>query len=189
MSYIFWGFFLLVINFSLDLPHSTPQIPAYFDLFPDFLGYALIALGFGQLDDLTGRRSSTHLLGWLVAILSFVWTMLNAMGRYTTLTPLSILVFLGFTGLHLLIAWLIVRKVADLELRSARDFYSRPLLMAWFVELLGIASASVLRWIVPQLASVTNLIGIVAGLLYLINLWKAKDQIQIYYDSPPLYEK
>ncbi len=189
MVYVFWGYVFLVLAFAIDLPWATAQAPAYFDLFPDFLGYGAIAVGFVQLDKMSGKKSYSHVFVWTVAALSFVWWILNALGKYTVVTPFSILAGLIYVTLQLLVAWMIVRKIADLEEASGRDFASRQLILAWVIEAVGVTSAAVLRWVIPQLSSILNFVGILAGLFYLLMLWKAKDLIHIYYDGPRLYDE
>ena len=153
MSSIFWGFFLVLVNFNLTVNGHV------LNLLPPFAGYLLVMRGCRELEgesDLfapirpfaMGMSVYTGIL-WLGDLLA-----LTGQGSW-----LSVLLGLASMAVSLYVAWAVVGAIRDMEVRRNTELNSGSLKTAWTV----LAVAEIAVYLLGILGSLLALLGLAAG--------------------------
>lgn len=176
MKKIFWGFFFIFLDFSLNFNQYSLNI------LPDFVGYLLLFQGtralaeescnFKSVQPFTVGMAVYTAILWLGALLG-----INSGAYGQTLTWMLDLVSLVVS---LYIAWVLVQGVLEIEERRTADLNGGTL-YKWWKALVAIQAVARLLGLMADFANVTVLVTLAAVLviaaivvivLYLIAWWK-----------------
>lgn len=168
MSSIFWGFFLVFVNFNLTVNGHV------LNLLPPFAGYLLVMKGCRELEGESGLFASIRPFALGMAVYTgILWLgdLLAVTGQGSWLT---VLLGLAALAVSLYVSWAVVQAIRDTEGRRGADLNSASLKTGWTV----LAVAQVASWILAILGSLLALIGVIAGLVgivwFLAALWRSR---------------
>ena len=159
MDKLFWGFFLLFLNFNLNFDVHTLNI------LPAWLGYILLMQGAKSL------RHESELFKipcpWCIAAAAytFVLWVLDIIA-FTPLGWINWLLEIIAVFAKLYITYLLIRAIADVEPRRSVDLRSKHLKNVWWVVAVTSIISVALEMAVLQFIS--NLVGFVAGICLLV---------------------
>lgn len=166
MISIFWGFFLIFFNFTIN----------NFDLLPDFLGYGLIVYGLGKLagESEYFKRGEYFSMGMFLLDLFFgLYKFYVGLDYVNSLISLFDIIT---SIIFLYIIYLIIKGITDLEKRDQLYYYSDTLFTIWKVLVVCHIAIHVLSLIYSEvtlmLATVFILTGFFANIVYLVYLYK-----------------
>lgn len=177
MSRIFWGFFLVFLNFNLNLNGHV------INLLPTFAGYWILVRG---MDELSGESGSFGALRPF-AIGMAVYTAILWVGDLLAITsagPVSVLLGLLATLVSLYIAWGVAAALADVERSRGTDLGAAGVRRAWTALAVGevlallAGAVSVLGLGAALLAVVGALLGLVGIVWFLVSLWGVKGRYE-----------
>ncbi len=136
---IFWGLFLVILDFRIN----------GFDILPDFLGFALIAMGLGLLVPLDRRFLTARVLAVLLIVLSLATLLQHTDAAEADAWPTAWALFeVVYDVLDLAMIWLLCGGIiAVAGERGLRDLADR----ASFRRMLYVGLA-MLGWVVALLA-------------------------------------
>jgi len=171
MNKLFWGFFLLFLNFNLNFNASS------LELLPDWLGYVLLLLACGELlsESELFQKPRPFCIG--LAVYDGFWWLLDLMGINGDLGVISWILGLASACLSLYTTMLIVDAIANMEMRRNYDLCSAYLRRVWKVVAVATIAANVLL-IVPVVAVVCALVAAVAGIVFLVAIHKTRKAYQ-----------
>ena len=130
MGLIFFGFFFVFLNFEIPLGAGVLNV------MPAFLGYLLVLLGCGRIDDGAPRFLRIRAFSVLLAVISLGITVLNAIPvSLGNVVPL--LLNLLSVGGALYVAYEIVAHVKEKERERGRSLGGSDLTSAWCLLALG----------------------------------------------------
>jgi hypothetical protein len=153
-SFIFWGLVFLVVNISINR----------FDLLPNGVGYALIAIGCGRLAGVSPRFTTAQILSWVLAVLWLVDFI--DMPR-----DAAVIYGLATTVVRCIMMWMLLGGVIDLAMRCARvDLAQRASnrRMAYVVLAAFAASLGFVGKGLGELAGPMILFAVVVGLVIMV---------------------
>ena len=158
MRKIFWGFFLILLDFPLSFANSTLQ------LLPDWLGYLLLLTGCAQLEvesDLFGKLRSFCIA--LCIFSAILWLIdFSGLGGGT----FGNIVQLVHLCLRLYVIQRIIRAIAQTEMCRNCDLSSAHLRRVWLAVALCTAAAVALFWF-PTMAVICAVAADIAGIIFL----------------------
>jgi hypothetical protein len=102
LGLIFWGLLLVVLDLEVN----------GFDLLPDAIGYALVALGCGGLASLSPRFRVAALLCWMLAVLWLAGLLVAG--------DVKVRYGLAMMALNCTMMWCLLGGIADIALARAR---------------------------------------------------------------------
>lgn len=168
MSSIFWGFFLVFVNFNLTVNGHV------LNLLPPFAGYLLVMRGCRELEGESGLFASIRPFALGMAVYTgILWLgdLLAVTGQGSWLTVLLGLLSLAVS---LYVSWAVVQAIRDVEVRRSAELNSASLRTGWTV--LAVAQAA--SWVLAILGSLLALLGVIAGLVgivwFLAALWRSR---------------
>ena len=161
MHKLFWGFFFLFLNFSLNFNGAVLQ------LLPDWVGFILLYLGCGELERESELFQKPRPFCVGLGIYSGVLWLMSLFGIGTDLGILSWLLGLVSVCLNLYVTMLIVDAVANVEMRRNYDLCAAYLKKIWKVWAVCTVAANVLI-IVPVAAVLCILVAAVTGIMFLV---------------------
>ena len=161
MDKLFWGFFFLFLNFSLNMDGASLQ------LLPDWLGFILLYLACGELlqESEMFRKPQPFCIG--LAIYTGILWLLDLMGIGANLGIVSWILSLAATCLNLYVSMLIIDALSNVEMRRNYDLCVAHLRKVWKVLAVATVAANVLL-IVPVIALVCVLVACVTGIIFLV---------------------
>ena len=161
MDKLFWGFFFLFLNFSLNMDGASLQ------LLPDWLGFILLYLACGELlqESEMFRKPQPFCIG--LAIYTGILWLLDLMGIGANLGIVSWILSLAATCLNLYVSMLIIDALSNVEMRRNYDLCVAHLRKVWKVLAVATIAANVLL-IVPVIALVCVLVAAVTGIIFLV---------------------
>ena len=161
MDKLFWGFFLLFLNFSLNMDGATLQ------LLPDWLGFILLYLACGELlrESEMFQKPRPFCVG-LAVYTGILWLM-DLVGIGANLGVVSWILGLAATCLNLYVSMLIIDALSNVEMRRNYDLCVAHLRKVWKVLAVATIAANVLV-IVPVIALVCVLVAGVAAIVFLV---------------------
>lgn len=176
MSSIFWGFFLVLVNFNLTVNGHV------LNLLPPFAGYLLVMRGCRELEGESDLFAPIRPF----AIGMSVYTGILWLGDLLALTGqgswLSVLLGLASMAVSLYVAWAVVGAIRDMEVRRNTELNSGSLKTAWTV----LAVAEIAVYLLGILGSLLALLGLAAGVVgivwFLVALWRSR---KAYEALPP----
>ena len=158
MRKLFWGFFLILLDFPLSFADSTLH------LLPDWLGYLFLLAGCAQLEgesELFGKMRSLCIA--MCAFSALHWLMdFSGLGSGT----FGNVVQLVHLCLRLYVIQRIIRAIAQAEMRRNCDLCSAHLRRVWLVLALCTAAAAALFWF-PAMAVICAVAADIAGIVFL----------------------
>ena len=167
MNKLFWGFFLLFLNFHLSFNANTLQ------LLPDWLGFILLYLACAEL------RSESELFGKPqpfcigLAIYDATFWLLDFLAINVQLGILGWALRLAALCLRLYVTLLVVKAIANMEMRRNADLGSAWLRRVWTV-LAAASIAACLLTLIPALAILGAITAGIAGIVFLVAVHKTR---------------
>ena len=167
MKKLFWGFFFIYLNFTLNINQYS------LNMIPDFVGYILLIQGAKSLEEeshfFQGIRPFATGMALYTAIL---W--LATLFGVNSGDWLSQLLNLGAMILALYISWVLIQGVKDMERSKNAELNGARLYMRW-KWLLIVQIAAKVVYLIAKLAEIDTFAGLSTGLaiagLYLIVLY------------------
>ena len=167
MKKLFWGFFFIYLNFTLNINQYS------LNMIPDFVGYILLMQGARSLEEesrfFQGIRPFATGMALYTAIL---W--LGTLFGVSSGDWLSQLLNLGAMILALYISWMLIQGVQEMERSKAADLNGARLFQRWKGMLIVQIAAKVV-YLMANLANIAVFAGLSTGLaivgLYLIVLY------------------
>ena len=166
MSTIFIGMILVFIGFDIHIGNST------IGLIPDFLGFIFMLNGIREIAGLSNhfRKVVPFIIGMIAY--SAVIYVTNLLGVDFPLA-LTILLGIGSTFVPLVISYMIIMGVKDVEEHREQSLYSEDLHSAW-VLLTLFSALSFVVFVVPVPGIIVLLLGFIAAVYYLYRFHKTK---------------
>lgn len=181
MTYIFFGLVLTFVDFFIN----------QFDVFPDFIGYALILAGVHQLSQMSGYFSKARIFAAIMLVYSlsdlFHLKTITVEWEFFSVLLVAANLFLVFMPIYFL--YLITRGVGDLEYRYQADFGAAQLMLLWKVILIVTVLAYVLTGTVMKLSPMNTIIMTLTGLLIICGGIANIAWLVCFYHSKKRYEK
>lgn len=167
MDKLFWGFFLLFLNFNLNFNGAV------LELLPDWLGYVLLLLACRELlaESELFQKPQPFCIG--LAIYDGFWWLLDLLGITANQGILSWILGLVSSCLSLYVSMLIIDAITNMEMRRNYDLSSAYLRKVWKVVAVSTVAANVLV-IVPVVAVVCILVAAVAGIVFLVAVHRTR---------------
>lgn len=153
MKRIFIGLFFLL--FDLNFYMGTSVI----GLLPAFVGYILILLGMGKVEDSRGYQSVRSKIKIPAIFMGVMWVMGCTGLSVMVPSGVAYVLVLVSAAFQLLVTWWIVKGIREMEDTFHYDLYGRSLRTAWQV---------ILAWVVlDKLAAFVgvDLLELLAGLM------------------------
>ena len=170
MADIFWGFFLVFINFNLSFNAHTLNI------LPPFLGYLLLARGMESLAAESGLFSDIRPFALGMAVYTAVlWA-----GDLLGVVPRGMIAtLLGLAALAAgwYVSWAVVSAIQDLEERRQAELNGTGLRQAWAAMLIT-GALTYLSILLPFLTLLFLLASLAAVIAFLAALWKSKERFE-----------
>lgn len=167
MDKLFWGFFLLFLNFNLNFNGAV------LELLPDWLGFVLLLLACRELLAESELFQKPQPLCIALAIYDGIWWLLDLMGITANLGVVSWILGLAATCLNLYVTMLIVDAITNTEMRRNYDLSAAYLRKVWKVVAVSTVAANVLM-VVPVVAVVCILVAAVAGIVFLVAVHRTR---------------
>ena len=161
MNNLFWGFFLVFLNFNLHINEASLQ------LLPDWLGFILLFLGCCELlkESDMFQKPRPFCVG-LAVYTGLLWLM-DLIGISADLGVVSWILGLAATFLNLYTSMLIIDALTNVEMRRNYDLCVAHLRKVWKVLAVTTVAAHLLL-IVPVLAVICVLVIAVVDIFFLI---------------------
>ena len=172
---IFWGFFLIFINFYVTINGHT------LNLLPTFAGYILLYRAAGELLGESGRFGKLRPFAVAVAIYTGILWVGDLLG-VTGANWLSTLLELAALAVALYISWSVIQAILEMETHYGTDLNGTSARTAWFV-LLAAQIAGTLGGLLLDALALMALIALLVGIIwFLAALWKCAG---LYDGLPP----
>ena len=167
MDKLFWGFFFLFLNFSLNINDASLQ------LLPDWLGFLLLYLACGELlgESEMFQKPRPFCVG--LAVYTGILYLLDLVGISTDLGIVSWILSLGAVCLNLYVSMLIIDALTNVEMQRNYDLCTAHLRTVWKVLAVATAAAHLLV-VFPVLAVVCALVVAVVGIFFLVAVHGAR---------------
>ena len=177
MSSIFWGFFLIFVNFYLSVSGHV------LNLLPPFAGYLLVMRGCRELEGESGLFASIRPFALGMAVYTGILWLGDLLAVTGQGSWLAVLLGLLSLAVSLYVSWAVVQAIRDAEVRRSAELNGDSLKTAWTV----LAVAESASWVLAILGSLLALLGVIAGLAgivwFLAALWRSWKN---YEALPPL---
>lgn len=167
MNKLFWGFFLLFLNFNLNFNAAS------LELLPDWLGFILLYLACQELlaESELFKKPQPFCIG--LAIYDGILFLMKLLGISANLGILSWVLGLAAVCLNLYVSMLIIDAITNMEMRRNYDLSSAHLRQVWKVVAVSTVAANILV-VVPVLAVVCSLVAAVAGIVFLVAVHRTR---------------
>ena len=171
MNKLFWGFFFLFLNFSVNMDASSLQ------LLPDWVGFILLYAACNELESESELFQKPRPFCVGLAVYTGILWLMDLLGIGANLGILSWILGLTATCLNLYVSMLIIDAITNMEMRRNYDLCSAYLRRVWKVVAVATIAANVLL-IVPVVAVVCALVAAVAGIVFLVAIHKTRKAYQ-----------
>lgn len=161
MNKLFWGFFFLFLNFSVNMDVSSLQ------LLPDWVGFILLYAACNELESESDMFQKPRPFCLGLAVYTGILWLLDLMGIGANLGIVSWILALVATCLNLYVSMLIIDALTNVEMRRNYDLCTTHLRKVWKVLAVATIAANVLL-IVPVIALVCMLVACVAAIVFLV---------------------
>ena len=160
MKGIFWGFFLIFINFYVTINGHT------LNLLPTFAGYILLYRAAGELLGESGRFGKLRPFAVAVAIYTGILWVGDLLG-VTGANWLSTLLELAALAVALYISWSVIQAILEMETHYGTDLNGTSARTAWFV-LLAAQIAGTLGGLLLDALALMALIALLVGIIWFL---------------------
>lgn len=161
MNKLFWGFFFLFLNFSVNMDVSSLQ------LLPDWVGFILLYAACNELESESDMFQKPRPFCLGLAVYTGILWLLDLMGIGANLGIVSWILALVATCLNLYVSMLIIDALTNVEMHRNYDLCTTHLRKVWKVLAVATIAANVLL-IVPVIALVCMLVACVAAIVFLV---------------------
>jgi hypothetical protein len=177
MNKLFWGFFLLLLDFKLSFGTSPLSFgTSVLHLLPDWLGYAFLAAGCSRMERESQLFEKPRPFCAGLAGVGFLVWLGDLLGVSFGTNVFSVLLSLVFLCLRLYVIWMIINAIANVEMHRNYDLSSSYLRKVWMVMAVATVAACLSLW-APVLAAVAAL---VAGIVCIIFLFAFSSTDKLY---------
>ena len=178
MNNIFWGFFFIIFNFSLNFNEST------ISLIPTFIGYWLLSKGLRELTKESGR--CTRMIPWakgMVVYTLIIWIM-DALGIGSQLGGVNIVLTMVATIIQIYISYQVVMGTKEVEDYHGSYIRADKLKSAWWGMVIASALVIPLAYI-PGVNLIALIAAFVCYIVFAVALHKTKTEYELL---PPVTE-
>jgi len=163
MRKLFWGMFFLFFNINIFL------FIINITLFPDFIGYILMALGVKELLNLSKHFKHIYPITIAMLILSAVFFVISLFMIEIDMM-LSGIISIAFSAMFLFLLCKIIFGIKDMEKNDDRDYKTSMLFISWIVLTVftGITYLSVLVSFLPFFTYLITSLSIATGVVFII---------------------
>ena len=177
------GFLFIMLDFSFDIEGHT------IELLPDFVGFALLALGLGELKAESKRFGAAQPFAWTLAGLTGAYWLADVCGLFIERQWLYLGLGMGLWALSLYVIFEAVRGVRETGERRGCDLNAAALKKVWIVMAV-LAAASYAGLFVPVLALALSAASFITGLVFLWQFNKTKKRYEeaLREDQPPAWD-
>ena len=163
MRKLFWGFFLIFLDFKLSFGISTLH------LLPNWLGYAILAAGCSQLEKESELFEKARIFCLALAGVNlFVW--LGDLVGFTWGNHVPGIISQGMTPalfcLRLYVIRIIINAIAQTEVRRNYDLSAAHLRRIWVAITVSFAASLLFMWL-PILSAIAAVAASIAGIIFL----------------------
>ena len=162
MNKLFWGFFFLFLNFSVNMDVSSLQ------LLPDWVGFILLYAACNELESESDMFQKPRPFCVGLSIYSAILWVLDFAGFDTAAGVLSWILSIAFSVLTLYVGYLVIEAFRNVEMRRNYDLCSVHLRKVWLVLAVTTAAGYVLLLLLPTLALVCAIAAGIAGIVFLV---------------------
>lgn len=167
MNNIFWGFFMVMLDFNLTFSSGS------LSLLPDFIGWFLLYRGLTELSDESVSFANVKNMAIVMIILSLLLYICDAFGLLRESQVLSLLFGLTATLLQLFVTYSIISGIAEMERNHSAELNSEAL-QKCFVIIAVCCLFIVAAMLFVPLAFVAAVVMIAASIVFLFQLAKTK---------------
>ena len=180
MNKLFWGFFFLFLNFSLNMNGASLQ------LLPDWVGFILLYLACNELEGESELFAKPRPFCIGLAVYTGILWLMDLLGIGANLGVVSWILGLAATCLNLYVSMLIIDAITNVEMHRNYDLCAAHLRKVWKVLAVCTIAANVLL-IVPAVAVVCIIATAVASIVFLVAVHKTRKawQNMLYEQSKP----
>ena len=172
MNKLFWGFFFLFLNFSLNMNGASLQ------LLPDWVGFILLYLACNELEGESELFAKPRPFCIGLAVYTGILWLMDLLGIGANLGVVSWILGLAATCLNLYVSMLIIDAITNVEMHRNYDLCAAHLRKVWKVLAVCTIAANVLL-IVPVVAAVLCiLVAAVTGIVFLVAVHKTRKAYQ-----------
>ena len=161
MHKLFWGFFFLFLNFSLNFNGAVLQ------LLPDWVGFLLLYAACSELERESELFEKPRPFCIGLAVYAGVFWLLELLGISANLGLLNWGLGLAATCLELYVTMLIIDAITNVEMRRNYDLCAAHLRKVWKVLAVCTVAAHLLL-ILPALAAICVLVAAISAILFLV---------------------
>lgn len=179
MRKLFWGFFLIFLDFNLTVNHHVLEV------LPDFVGYLFLMRGLAELTPESPLFEKIRPVALVLAILSG----LQWLGALLGFRAAGVLLDLTLLAGTLYLIWALIASIREAETFRGADLNSaglQKLWLPWLVLQLSGCVLSVLALLSLGILAVLTIpvaiAALVVGILFLLALWRA---VGLYEALPP----
>lgn len=180
MKKLFWGFFLIFLDFNLNFNQYSLNI------LPDFAGYILLFQGMRELGEESRRFQSIRPFAVGMAVYTAILWLGNLLGVGSGSEYQQILTdILGLLAaiVALYVSWGLTQGVLEMESRRGADLNGQRIDKMWK----ALAAVQIVNTVVGWMANLANIaalaalavplviVGLVVIVLYLMAWWKAAE--------------
>ncbi len=173
MNYLFWGVFFLVLNFNVTIGSCTV------DVLPNFVGYFLLMKGMSGLSEESDAFAKGRHWAFGMMIFSTVLFVLDLMNLSVHGAVKTWGLGLVAMSATLIVLYLLVSGVEQMEQRHCWDLDSVRLRNMWMIQVVLTPIIYLLSWI-PMVGMVCVLASGVVSLVFLVALHGSKRRYDDY---------
>jgi len=157
MNKIFWGLIFLFFNININ----------EISLLPAFVGYILIFMGMKDYPQVErfGKCRPWAIAGAVLAAVT--WLPIVNVGAIGTVFG---------TSFQLIVTYWLAMGMLELEGLYGIDLNAMKLNKVWTVMAVGMITAVVLGFLLQGLAAIALLVGMIAGIVYVVTFYRCKSR-------------
>ena len=166
MKKMFYGLLFVLFSFTLSLGSLRLEI------FPDFVGFILLALGMGEMAPRSGQLARAIPFAWGMAVYTAVLYVLKMLSVPVQLDILFWLLGAVALAVSLWIRYRIVRGILELEEKWERSLQGEHLKMLWQFEAALSGVCYLLNWI-PMVSAIAMIAAAIVSVCFLVGFYRS----------------
>ncbi len=167
MNKLFWGFFFITLNFSLNFNGASINV------LPNWAGYILLYLACGELLHESDLFQKPRGFCFILALIDGASWLLALVGLRSGGSIFAWLISAVFLALRLAVSYWIIDAIANTEVRRNAPLGSASLRRTWTVQAICAVAALALVFI-PLLAGLAALAASIAAIVFLVSIHKSR---------------
>ena len=178
MSRLFWGFFLIFVNFNLNVNAHT------LNLLPPFVGYILLLQGMRELEPESERFQGPQKFSIGMAVYTGILWLGDLLGAGSDGSWLGTVLGLVSVAVSLYVSWAVIQGVRDMENRRGTGLNGAAMQRAWAVLAVAEASCYAMLFLTPAMAAVGAIAALVGIVMMLAAFWRGKKLYERFLSAP-----